>query len=226
MTRTSDLIGDGPVLLLSPHADDEVLGCGTLLANCWVAGVSAHVVCLTDGAASHPRSAVDLPSLRRTELTRAVTILGGDPQRDVTWLGHPDAALHDVPVDDILGPLLTLCDRLGVRVLIAPSPLDPHCDHVTTAALADGLVAARPGLALLHYPIWSRWTGGGQAPVVPGGRRHLYAVTDPDRKARAIDAHASQLGRVIDDDPTGFAMPDGFAAMFAAGPEIYDERVA
>ncbi|MEM7709164.1 MAG: PIG-L deacetylase family protein [Pseudomonadota bacterium] len=226
MTKAFDLVGDGPILLLAPHADDEVLGCGALLADCWQAGIAAHVVCLTDGAASHPRSATNVAGLRRAELVRAVAILGGDPQRDVTWLGHPDAALHDVPKDDVVKPLLTLTDRLGARVLIAPSPLDPHCDHVTTAGLADGLVAARPGLALLHYPIWSRWTGGGEAPVVLGGRRHFYAVTDPDRKARAIDAHASQLGRVIDDDPTGFAMPDGFAAMFTAGPEIYDERVA
>jgi len=30
---------------------------------------------------------------------------------------------------------------------------------------------------------------------------------------------------VIRDDASGFVMPDGFAAMFTEGPEIYDERV-
>lgn len=216
-------MGPGPVLVLAPHADDETLGCGALLADCWRAGVGAHVVCLTDGAASHARSAADVAAIRAGELARAVLTLGGDPVRDLTRLGHPDAALHAVPMDAMAGRLTALIDRQGARVLIAPSPLDPHCDHVTAAALADRLVAARPALALLHYPIWSRWHGGGVAPAVPGSRRRTHPV-DAALKARAIAAHASQQGRVIRDDPEGFAMPEGFAAMFAAGPELYDER--
>ncbi|PRY93791.1 LmbE family N-acetylglucosaminyl deacetylase [Hasllibacter halocynthiae] len=224
--RPGGLVGRGPVLVLAPHADDEVLGCGALLADCWREGVPAHVVCLTDGAASHPRSATDLAALRRTELERTITILGGVPARDLTCLGHPDAALHDVPEGVVAAQLLALVDAGGARVLVVPSPLDPHCDHVTAAALADRVAAARPALVVLHYPIWSRWTGGGAAPPVPGSRRHAYPVTAPALKARAIAAHASQQGGVIRDDPDGFAMPEGFAAMFAQGPEIYDERMA
>ncbi len=124
----------------------------------------------------------------------------------------------------IVAQLAALIHRLGIRVLIAPSPLDPHCDHVTTAALADRLLRHLPHLTLLHYPIWSRWQGHGEARHLPGSRRHTYPV-DAGLKARAIAAHASQQGRVIRDDPDGFAMPDGFADMFAEGPEIYDERV-
>ena len=220
MDNPQDLVGAGPVLLLAPHADDEVLGCGALLADCWEDGVPVHVVCLTDGAASHPRSRSDVAALRRSELTRAVAILGGDPARDLTFLDHPDAALHEVPMDGLVARLLASLDRLRARVLIGPSPLDPHCDHVTAAALADRLAAVRPGLRLLHYPIWSRWTGGGVAPIVPGGRRRIYAVRAPMLKARAIAAHASQQGRVIRDDPDGFAMPEGFATC-SPGPRTF-----
>jgi len=225
MDKSLRLVGEGRVLVLAPHADDEALGCGALLADCWRRGIAAHVVCLTDGAASHPRSAADVTAIRAEELARAIAILGGEHTRDLTCFGYPDASLHEVPAAPIAERLTALIIRLAVRVLIVPSPLDPHCDHVATAAIAERLVAAQPELMLFHYPIWSRWIAGGDAPAVPGSRRRTYPVYGP-LKTRAIAAHASQQGRVIRDDPTGFVMPEGFAEMFAVGPEIYDERVS
>lgn len=224
MDDLAALVGRGPVLVLAPHPDDETLGCGALLATCWMRGLVAHVCCLTDGAASHPASRMDIAGIRAAELAMAVTILGGVPRRDITCLGHPDAALHEVAPERVMGEVLELSDRLDAAVLVAPSILDPHCDHVTAATLAKEVCAARPHLRLLSYPIWSRWSCGGQVPAHPGAYRRTFDGACP-AKASAIAAHSSQLGRVVTDDPTGFAMPAGFVEMFVAGPEIYDEQV-
>ena len=43
-------------LVLAPHADDESLGCGGLLAQAVAAGLQPGVLVLTDGAGSHPGS--------------------------------------------------------------------------------------------------------------------------------------------------------------------------
>ena len=48
----AQLTGGAPALVLAPHPDDESLGCGALLAASF-AGPGAHVICLTDGGASH-----------------------------------------------------------------------------------------------------------------------------------------------------------------------------
>jgi hypothetical protein len=40
-------------------------------------------------------------------------------------------------------------------------------------------------------------------------------------KRRAIQAHASQLGRLITDDPAGFALPDTLLAVAAAPFETF-----
>lgn len=212
-----------PVLVLAPHPDDEVLGCGALLADCWRDGTAAHVVCLTNGAASHPRSTQDVAAIRAKELAEAITILGGDARSDLTCLGYPDAALHRVPVQTVVARLDSLIDKLESLILIAPSPLDPHCDHVTTALIATRLSSLHPHLRLIYYPIWSRWVGAGAAPTVPDCRRMFYPV-DAGLKSRAIAAHASQQGKVFHDDPDGFVMPDGFARLFSENPEVYDER--
>ena len=225
-----DILSPGPVLVLAPHPDDEALGCGALLAACWARGRSAHVACLTDGAASHPTSREwppgRLAALRREELRTAISHLGGAPDRDLTWLGHPDAGLHRMagPGSDLARDVARLVDRLGAGTLIAPSPLDPHCDHEAAARAAEVVHDRRPALRLLYYPIWSRWTAQGYPARPPGTWRRRFA--DPLhtlRKRAAIEAHASQSGGVVGDDPDGFAMPDGFAAMFLEGPELFDE---
>ncbi|WP_308916638.1 PIG-L family deacetylase [Jannaschia sp. LMIT008] len=217
----------GPVLVLAPHADDESLGCGMLLADLWCGGGRAHVACLTDGAASHPRSRTHPPArlaaIRRHEMRAAIARLGGT-DRDVTFLDLPDAGAHRVhgPGQDPARTLAALVDRLGAAVLVAPSPLDPHCDHDAGARAARAVAAMRPGLRLLLYPIWSRWIGGGTAPVPWNGTPLRFdAPRHRARKAAAIAAHASQRGRVVRDDPDGFAMPPGFADHFVAGPEPF-----
>ncbi|MGB3554148.1 MAG: PIG-L deacetylase family protein [Jannaschia sp.] len=220
--------GPAPVIVLAPHPDDESLGCGLLLAEIWRRGGEAHVMCLTDGAASHRGSAEwsadRLAALRRAELSGAVAELGGDPTRDVTWLGFPDAALHRVhgPGDDPVRSILALVDDFGAGTLVAASPSDPHCDHLAGARAALRVKAARPGLNLLFYPIWSRWQlheagadADSQVPIVLDLPRHRSA------KRAAIAAHRSQMGQVVADDPDGFVMPDGFADYFAEAPEHY-----
>ncbi|MDT8264721.1 PIG-L family deacetylase, partial [Roseomonas sp. DSM 102946] len=82
----------GPVLLLSPHPDDESLGCGGLLAQLAARGREVRVVLVSDGAASHdsrlypPRR---LAALRQEEMAAALAALGLGPERLVT-LGLPD----------------------------------------------------------------------------------------------------------------------------------------
>ena len=217
-----------PLLVIAPHADDESLGCGLLLAHRWVRGLPTHVVCLTDGTASHRGSRAwsgqRLADLRRAELGRAVRHLGGEPSRDVTWLGYPDAALHRIngPGDSLLRRLARVVDGLGARTVIAASPNDPHCDHEAGGRAALQLRRVRCGMRLAFYPIWSRWQMHRDDPRREAGAP--IAVDLPEHrtaKRRAIAAHRSQCGMVVRDDPDGFTMPDGFASFFAERPEHY-----
>lgn len=216
------LLGGRPVLVLAPHPDDESLACGSLLAAAFAAQ-GAHVACLTDGGASHPGSrrvpSARLSALRREELLAAVSHLGG-ASSDVTWIGAPDGRL--AVSDAIVTTLVGLAQATGSGLLLAPSPLDPHCDHVTGAEIGRQIHRALPGLRLGFYPVWSRWHGGGRAPV-PRGSRPLRVPTGRHhaRKAAAIAAHRSQQGLIIPDDPEGFEMPPGFAAFFAARDEVF-----
>src|SRR5580658_287426 len=70
----------GPVLVLAPHMDDEVIGCGGTL-HCHVqAGAKVTVAYLTDGRAGDPSLAPDqiskMAEERKNESRRATELLG------------------------------------------------------------------------------------------------------------------------------------------------------
>jgi LmbE family N-acetylglucosaminyl deacetylase len=96
---------------------------------------------------------------------------------------------------------------------------DPHCDHVAGAAIAR-VVAARTGLPHFSYPVWG-WMLPDGAPVPGVSGQRLRVAAHLPAKRRAIAQHASQHGRVIHDDPTGFCLPAALLQKLCGPYEVY-----
>lgn len=220
----TDLTGKSPIVVLAPHPDDESLGCGGLLAHAF-AKCGAHVVCMTDGSASHPGSRAWLPRklalTRKAELGRAVRHLGGSLE-DVTWLGYPDGLLGAQDQNRVAREIGAICRRTGARRLFAAAREDHHEDHRTTAAIALRVAATIEGLEVFSYPIWSRWDDTNLLRRIAAYHPVSIDISDyRDAKRAAISAHRTQLGGIIDDDPSGFVLPAEFIDMFVNLPELF-----
>ncbi len=221
----NDLVGTNPVVVLAPHPDDETLGCGGLLASAFT-DRGAHVICMTDGSASHPGSTLWPPDRlarqRHRELVDALTCLGGG-EDDLTWLGFPDGALGDCEPGQIAGRIAAICERVGASHLFAPSPLDHHADHKATAAIALHVVALLPRLRLFYYPVWSRWDDPDFKESHSGWPLwRLSTATHRTEKSNALRAHRSQLGLVVT-DVAGFCLEPEMARCFCQEDEYYCE---
>lgn len=226
----AQLSGKRPIVVLAPHPDDEALGCGGLLAHTF-GTTGAHVVLMTDGAASHPRSnqwtAERRAGLRLRELLASVRQLGGTA-KDITSLGLPDAGMdsQSLPILSLAQDIACLMSRLGARTLLATAPTDPHCDHQATAAIAS-LTARLSGARLFYYPVWSRWkVPDFRARMAPMPEYLFDTSSVRRRKARAIASHQSQHGKIILDDPQGFKLDPEFVQMFVESDEIFFEELA
>ena len=221
----ADITGDHPVLIMAPHADDESLGCGGLIAASCRAGAPPLVLILTDGTGSHPGSAAFPPprlaQTRQDEGREAVRLLGLPPDR-IHFAGQRDTAAptggpaFDAAVDKVSA----LCTASGIGTLLAPWRHDPHCDHEAADLLARA-VAARLDLRHLSYPVWG-WTlpADHSLPEMPDGLR-LDISRDLAAKTRAIMAHQSQYGGLITDDPTGFTLPAELLRVFERPYETF-----
>ncbi len=218
------LSGREKIAVIAPHPDDETLACGGLLSRAF-AGAGAHVICLTDGSASHPASRVWPPARlakeRRKELVSALQILGGTAE-DLTWLGLPDSRLHEIAAMEVLAALTKAIESQKARHVFVPAREDKHCDHQTAAQLAAVLRTQRPDLQFHSYPVCSRFDD----PEFAHNTARDDPVpldTAPHRKAKtnAIRAHRSQLGQIVQDDPNGFVLPEAMVDLFVQENELF-----
>ena len=219
----------GRAMILAPHADDESLGCGGLIAELCGQGRPPLLLIVTDGTGSHPNSqlwpAENLRDLRENETLQAVAVLGLEAA-NVGFLRLRDtAAPHDGP--DFEAACDAISDRMrDCDTLLAPWGLDPHCDHEAVQKMARR-VARDTGVRLLSYPVWG-WLIAPDTEIAPdlpirGFRldigRHLEA------KRWAIRLHASQYSDLITDDPEGFRLPDALLSVFEQPYETFLETV-
>jgi LmbE family N-acetylglucosaminyl deacetylase len=188
------LLRAGRMVVVAPHPDDEVLGCGGLLALHAKAGRVVLVVAVTDGEASHlplpEPTPLALAAQRRSEsadgLHRLTLPAGG-----VLRLGLPDGrvAQHEHRLIDVLANVL----RQGDTVVV-PWRLDGHPDH-DACGRAAAKACADNGCRLLEMPIWMwHWSTPGDTRV-PWHRLVALALPPWARtvKHSALSAHASQL---------------------------------
>jgi LmbE family N-acetylglucosaminyl deacetylase len=221
------IIGSGTCLVLAPHPDDESLGCGGLVAACAAIGQAPLVAILTDGAGSHAGSRAYPPARLRTvragEARTAVSALGL-PAHRLVLLEQPDtAAPHDGPAfDAVVARLLALArQEPHCTAIVAPWRHDPHCDH-EAAAIVAATVARAAGIRSIAYPVWG-WTLPADTAMrgAPGIGWRLDITAFLPNKRRAIQAHRSQFGGLITDDPTAFSLPADLLSIFDSPYETF-----
>jgi LmbE family N-acetylglucosaminyl deacetylase len=232
-------------LVVAPHPDDEVLGCGGVIALKAQAGTRVQVVVMTDGRASHGNliAGEELARIRRAEADAAAVRLGlAAPYH---FLGFEDHRLADHRE--------AACDRLveivgGFRPdeIYLPSRRDGISDHTeTNRAVLDAVRRVGNPVTLLEYPIWL-WNGwpwtraGGPRPsglaqgalrsardvaeIVFGCRTRVDVGEVLERKRAALAAYRSQVER-LNGSPEWPVLSDvaqgEFLRRFETGVEIF-----
>jgi LmbE family N-acetylglucosaminyl deacetylase len=131
-------------LVLAPHFDDEVLGCGGLLAQLTAAGAVVRLLFLTDGGGGREAVAdrAAYRERRRQEALAAAAVLG---VAGCDYLDLPDGALDQHLEEAATGIRRALLSQRP-ELLLCPSPLEVTADHrAAFAALHRLLGPLRPG---------------------------------------------------------------------------------
>jgi N-acetylglucosamine malate deacetylase 1 len=130
------------VLVISPHADDEVLGCGGMMAALSAAGASVHVLYLAvDGMHHFGLTSPTTYAGRLSEIDRVAEILGFG--YDIAF-GDQDLTerLDTLPRRDMVDLFQDAMNDRRPDLLLLPSFADYDQDH--RAVFDAGFAAARP----------------------------------------------------------------------------------
>lgn len=131
------------VLVLAPHPDDEVLGCGGVIARHAAAGDNVYVCVATRGLVE--LYADDLVAIVRQEALKAHAILG---VKETKFFDFPAPALDTVPRYKLASTIAKVLADWQIETFYIPHHGDIHSDHFHLHHAA--LVAARP---LAHCPV-------------------------------------------------------------------------
>ncbi len=124
------------VLVLAPHPDDEILGCGGVIARHVAAGDTVEVVVATRGLLElYPQGCEEV----RREALAAHSILGVSNTR---FMDFPAPALDTVPRYKLAAAINAVICETQCDCLYIPHHGDIHADHFHLHHAA--LVAARP----------------------------------------------------------------------------------
>lgn len=125
------------IMVIATHPDDEVLGCGGIMARRSSEGDEVHVLVVTRGAEDlYPKEQIDAT---REEMKKAHAILG---VKGVTFLDFPAPKLDTIPHHQIVDAIAKALIAVKPDILFIPHHGDIHSDH--RAVNLSALVAARP----------------------------------------------------------------------------------
>ena len=219
----------GPIVLVAPHPDDELLGAGATLAAASDAGTEVRVVATTDGEMSHPHLSAAgrdrMVDRRLAETTAAYTAAGIRANRTRLSLsdgGSVDGASWEVGLAAGLAPVLA-----GAATCLVPWAHDGHPDHDACGRVARRLCAGL-GVACVEFPIWSWNWDNPEDPRIPFGRAVRFDLPEARSDGLGEDLHArKQAGlaayasQVRSEDGNRPVLPAGFLAHFARPAEVF-----
>lgn len=142
------------VLVLAPHPDDEIFGCGGLLALYREMAAKIHVQVMTDGAGyQESDQRQSLFDTRKSETNQALARLELAP---ADFLGYADRSL--TRRSDLRSVIKKNIQFYHPDVVLAPSLWEIHPDHLATAraalgAVAELLTAGETAPVLMFYEI-------------------------------------------------------------------------
>ena len=175
-----ELPGAKRVLVLAPHPDDEVIGCGGSLALLRDKGADIQVVIATNGELGAQVADAGLSRIRAEESRRAGALLyRGAP---VFW-NYPDRGL--VYGEELIERIVAQVNDNGADLVFLPSPTEIHPDH-QSLALAGAEAARRLGgdIHVVFYEVG--------APL-PTPNLLIDITSVQERKKNALECFDSQL---------------------------------
>lgn len=173
-----EIKAEDKICILAPHADDETIGCGGLLAKY---GAQCDVILLTDGRLAGEGSADDIIATREAEFKAVMKFF---QVHDIKLMRARDGSLIDS-----FDTFAEIADFSIYDYVVMPHGLDSHKDHVIVKPFFERLRREKKNIKAkaVYYEVW----GALAAPT------HYIDISDvAETKRQAINMYRSQIQKI------------------------------
>ena len=163
------IMPENKICILAPHADDETIGCGGLLAKY---GHQCDVILLTDGAYLKNK---ETQIIRENEFAKVMNFFN---VANFSFMRAKDTKLIEAY------NLFRQLDFSKYDYVVMPHPSDAHKDHIVTQAFFKKLKKEKKLKAkAVYYEVWGPMNDA----------TNFIDISDvTDKKRKAIDMYISQ----------------------------------
>lgn len=170
------------VVVLAPHIDDDIIGCGGAIMHYLEQGATVDIIYLTDGAQSKARN--EYASIQEVRMKEAYNVAGllGLDESHLHFLSYSDQQL--INNGDLSGELSDHLKKLAPDTVFSPVFLDTHPDHfATTLKLKE---AYNPEVQHIYlYEV--------QSPITPYYGNVAIDISEKfDKKLEMVNQYKSQ----------------------------------
>lgn len=208
-------------VVISPHPDDETLGCGGLIASKRRKDVPVTVVFLCDGQSScgfRPRRTPEqVIAIRRREALAATSILGV-PESSVHFCSVPDSTLNALSAEQqkrLINRIVQVLREQQPGEVFVPHQHDGHSDHEAAYRLVGRAVElAAISAKIIQFPVWLEWCqvlGCLKTLLLRRQAQRLVIQSSHRQKMLAVRCYRSQRR----------ALPWGFLQLFTRPVESF-----
>ena len=183
------------VLIISPHPDDEVLGCcGTILKHAQAGDQVGWLICTT--ASAEVGYGKEYVQNREREIEQVARALGF---KTVDRFDFPTTTLDQVPVRELVAEFKRVLETRNPEVLYLPYRGDIHTDH---KAVFDAVASCSKWFrqksirSVLCYEVLSE-TEFAINPDLPGFKPNVFVDISPfiQRKLEIMNIYTSEIGQ-------------------------------
>lgn len=208
------------ILIVAPHPDDEIIGCGGLIARLVKENKAPHVVIMTGGEGSHQgccNTSSNEIIVARRQLTRNAAAIVGLPIENIHELNYPDGG---VSIDNAeTNKLKALIDKLHPDTILIPHWGEGWSDHIQTAEIVKQIASNSTNIWMYcvwvwYYNVWRGldWNNAAQLRMT-SAEHHL--------KLAAMDAYIRPLASC--GKPWSGVLPKVFVKANSWNRELYFE---
>ena len=171
----------GPnILILSPHPDDDIFGCGGSIIRHIKQGHSINIIYLCQGDKGIKNmSGKRVAEIRKSESSEATKVLGV-PSENLTYLDQKDNNLQANSF--VVNSINRILEKVNPNIIYLPTFTDNHSDHYQTNLILKKC-DFKKNVLIAGYEIWT--------PHIPN--RIVDISYEMTKKSASIKEHKSQL---------------------------------